>query len=74
MTLEQFNEAIQIISVQHSSTVKINSPRTSGFVGDLGKTYFRLHIINSTPAVIHDLVAAGFSLSMTEDGLLVAKI
>ncbi|MBE6234782.1 MAG: hypothetical protein E7112_00935 [Bacteroidales bacterium] len=72
MTLEQFNEAIQIISVQHSSTVKINSPR-GNFVGDLGVTNFRLHVIKSVPAVIKDLAAAGFSLSMTEDGLFVDK-
>lgn len=72
MTMEQFNEAIQIVSVQHSSTIKINSPK-SGFVGDLGKTNFRLHILRSVPAVVNDLVAAGFSLCMTEDGLFVDK-
>ena len=73
MTLEQFNEAIQIVSVYHSSTVKINTPKDN-FVGDMGDKTFRLHVVICVPAVIYKLVAAGFQLSMTPDGLLVNKI
>lgn len=73
MTLEQFNEAIQIISVKHSSTVKINTPK-NGFVGDMGQKFFRLHIVECVPSVVSDLVRAGYMLNMTADGLMVDKI
>lgn len=73
MNIEQFNEAIKIISVQHSSVVKINTPKNN-FVGDLGDKNFRLHIIECVPAVVNKLIGAGFSLCMTKDGLLVTKI
>lgn len=73
MTLEQFNGAIQIISAKHSSIVKINTPK-NGFVGDMGSGFFRLHITECVPAVVNDLIAAGFMLSMTADGLMVDKI
>lgn len=72
MTMEQFKEAIEIISVYHSSTVKINTPKDH-FVGDMGKLNFRLHIVECVPAVINTLISAGFSLSMTADGLCVNK-
>lgn len=73
MTLEQFNEAIQIISVHHSSTVKINTPK-GNFVGDMGEKTFRLHIVNCVPSVVNRLISAGFLLNMTNDGLQVDKI
>lgn len=73
MTMEQFKEAIEVISVHHSSTVKINTPK-GHFVGDMGKLNFRLHIVECVPAVINALISAGFSLSMTSDGLMVSKI
>lgn len=72
MTLENFSQAIQIISGQHSSVVKINTPK-NGFIGDLGDKDFRLHVSKCVPSVVDILVAAGFSLSMTDDGLLVDK-
>lgn len=73
MNIEQFNEAIKIISVQHSSVVKINTPKNN-FVGDLGDKNFRLHISKCVPAVVNKLIGAGFYLCMTEDGLLVDKL
>lgn len=73
MTLEQFNEAIQIVSVHHSSTVRINTPKNN-FVGDMGEKTFRLHITKCVPSVVSALVIKGFHLSMTEDGLMVDKI
>ncbi len=73
MTLENFNDAILIISGHHSSVVKINTPKND-FVGDLGDKTFRLHISKCVPSVVNKLVNAGFMLSMTEDGLMVDKI
>lgn len=73
MNIEQFNEAIQIVSAHHSSIVKINQPRNS-FVGDLGDKIFRLHLVECVPSVVNKLIAAGFSLCMTPDGLHVDKI
>lgn len=73
MSIEQFNEAIQIISVNHSSVVKINTP-INRFVSDMGQTFFRLHIIECVPAVVNNLIEADFMLSMTADGLMVEKV
>ena len=72
MTLENFNQAMLIISAHHSSTVKINTPKNH-FVGDLGEKDFRLHVSKCVPAVVEKLILSGFSLSMTDDGLLVDK-
>lgn len=73
MTLENFNNAILIISGHHSSVVKINTPKNN-FVGDLGDKEFCLHISKCVPSVVNKLVDAGFMLSMTDEGLLVEKV
>ena len=72
MNIEHFSEAIQIVSAYHSSLLRINKPKNS-FVGNLGATEFRLHIVECVPAVVDSLVKAGFALSMTPDGLLVER-
>lgn len=73
MNFDQFNTAILIISGNHSSIVKINTPKDR-FVGNMGTSEFRLHITQCVPSVIDKLVKAGYMLSMTEDGLLVDKV
>lgn len=72
MTQENFNEAILIIAGHHSSVVTINAPKNN-FVGDLGDKKFRLHVNRCVPKVIEELSLSGYSLSMTDDGLLVDK-
>lgn len=73
MTQEQFNTALELISRHHSTKVSINLPENH-FVGSIGTTKFRLHITECIPSVINKLVAAGFMLDMTPDGLRVEKI
>ena len=73
LNIEQFTEAMQIISAHHSSTIKVNAPN-NGFVGNMGKDFYRLHIKECIPSVVSHLIASGFMLSMTADGLLVEKV
>lgn len=73
MTREQFNGAMDIIVCHHTTKVSINLPK-GNFVGNIGTAEFRLHITECVPSVINNLVAAGFMLDMTPDGLRVDKI
>lgn len=73
MTREQFNEAMNIIAHKHSTKCSINLPENH-FVGNIGTSKFRLHITECVPAVINNLITAGFMLSMTKDGLDIDKI
>lgn len=73
MTHEQFNDAMDIIARHHTTNVSINLPKDH-FVGNIGTSEFRLHITECVPSVINELVAAGFMLDMTPDGLRVDKI
>lgn len=73
LTKEEFLKAIQIISANHSTELKINLP-TNGFVGDkLGNMEFNLTITKCYASVINNLTGNGYSLSMTPDGLSVDK-
>lgn len=67
ITRQQFIDAMDIIACHHTTKVGI-------FVGNIGTTEFRLHITDCVPSVINNLVAAGFMLDMTPDGLRVDKI
>lgn len=73
MTREQFNDAMDIIARHHTTTVSINLSKDH-FVDKIGTAEFRLHITDCVPSVINKLVAAGFMLDMTPDGLCVDKI
>ena len=72
MTKEDFLNAIQIISANHSTGLKINVP-TNGFVGELGNTEFNLTITKCCMSVIGNLIKNGYALFMTEDGLVVDR-
>ncbi len=72
MNIEQFANAIDIISRCHSVEIKINAP-INGFVGDLGTKCYTIHITQCPPAVVRELSAAGYRLGMTSDGLSVDK-
>lgn len=69
---EQFFQALEIISRNHSTSVVINLPQ-DGFVGDMGKDYYRIHIKECCPSVINNLLKENYSLSMGNNGLEVLK-
>lgn len=73
MNKENFNNALEIISKSHSTQIAINTPKNN-FVGNMGDREFRLHIKKCVPAVINNLIHAGYICSMTEEGLEVDKI
>lgn len=73
MTCEQFNDAMDIIACHHTTKICINLSK-GNFVGNIGSTEFRLHITECVLSVINKLVAAGFMLDTTPDGLCVDKI
>lgn len=68
MKAEYFQEALQIISQSNSIKVSFNVP-----VKDNYANTYPILIHNSNATVISQLVGAGFSLSMTDKGLSVAK-
>lgn len=70
MTQGQFLKALEIISSHHSSQITINQP-VNDFVGDLGTKKWTIHINKCVPAVIKQLIADGFILSMGEHGISV---
>lgn len=72
MKIEQFTEAMGIISGCHSVEVKINTP-INGFVGDLGTKCYSIHITQCPPVVVIELIVHGYRLGMTSDGLSVDK-
>lgn len=73
MTQEQFNEAMAVIGYYHSTQLKINMPK-NGFVGDLGRGEFTIHISRGCPGLMKALLRAGFSLCMDDVGLEVSKL
>ena len=68
MKAEYFQEALQIISMSNCIKVSFNVP-----IKDNYSNVYRILIHNSNAAVIKDLIAAGFSLSMNDKGLSVSK-
>lgn len=72
MKEQDFFDALKIISQYHTTTIVVNKPK-DGFVGDLGKSSFALHITQCVPAVVKELSYVGFRLSMDADGLKVDK-
>lgn len=73
LTLEQFNQAIAVLAQHHTTKIMLNFPR-NGFVGDMGRTHYRIHIHQCCPGCTKDLHAAGFDLQMGEGGLEVIAI
>ena len=72
MKEQDYFDALKIISQYHSTVISINKPK-DGFVGDLGKNAFTLHMIRCVPGVVKELSHMGFRLSMDADGLRVDK-
>ena len=70
---KDFTTALEIISKHHSTELVINTP-LDNFVGYIGRSKFRLHLKKCVPAVINNLVKAGYILSMGPEGLEVNKI
>lgn len=68
-----FTRAIELISEQHSSQISINLPK-NGFVGDLGKTDWTIHINKCSHSVIASLIKEGYILHMGEQGISVDYI
>ena len=73
LSLNQFQEAIAIIGQYHSTEIKINTPR-NGFVGELGRTQYRIHITKCSAGLPKALHNGGFDINMDEDGMHVFKI
>ena len=73
LTLKQFQEAIAIIGQYHSTEIKINTPKNN-FVGELGRTQYRIHITKCCAGLTKALHKAGFYIDMGEDGMNVFKI
>ncbi len=73
MKRDQFLKALEIITEHHSTQISINLPK-----GDsccfISEGEIRLHIHKCVPSVINKLIAAGFSLEMTDQGLYVFVI
>ncbi len=73
MTKDNYLKALEIISQNHSTEIKINLP-SNGFVGDtLGISEFNLTITRCCASVVDHLIKSGYVLSMTKDGLSVDK-
>lgn len=72
MTLEQLTQVITSIARFHTTKITINQP-LNGFVGNLGKTEYSMHITGCCAAVVDVLKTAGYNLSMDENGLNVDK-
>lgn len=70
---KDFTTALEIISKHHSTELAINTPNNN-FVGYMGQTEFRLHLKKCVPAVINNLIQAGYILNMDPEGLEVNKI
>lgn len=73
LTLKQFQEAIAIIGQYHSTEIKINTPKNN-FVGDLGRTQYRIHITKCCAGLTKALHKASFDIDIDEDGMNVFKI
>ena len=70
MKNSNFLKAVKIFSKQHSIEILINQVNTGGSVGDILENP-TIHIKNSNASTVNNLIKAGFSLSMTKNGLLV---
>ena len=73
LTLKQFQEAIAIIGQYRSTEIKINTPK-NGFVGDLGRTLYSIHITKCCAGLTKALHKASFDIDMDEYGMNVFKI
>ena len=72
MKQKDFTRAIELVSMNHTTKLTINQP-INNFVGNLGESDWTIHITQCVPAVVKNLIAEGYALSMTEHGLSVDK-
>ena len=71
---KQFMDAIEIISLHHTTKLSLNLPEDD-FVGGIGYTKFNIYITQCCPTVINNLKNEGFMLRMSgKKGLEVDKI
>ena len=73
MKREQFIKALEIIAEHHSTQISVNLP-LNGSCNFMSEGHIRLHITKCVPSVINKLIASGFTLEMTEQGLHVFAI
>ena len=72
MEKQDFLTTLNIISENHTTKIVIN--KADGFVGELGKTEFTIHLIDCCASVVDKLKKADYMLSMNKGYLLVHKL
>lgn len=73
LTKEQFLEVMAIAGRYHTTKVSLNMP-VNNFVGDLGQSKYRVHITKCCAGLTEALMLAGYSLDISDEGMLVYKI
>ncbi len=68
MTQTDFTKAVELVSSSNSIKVAFNVP-----VKDHCSNVYQLLILESNASIINQLIAAGYSLSMSAKGLVVDK-
>ena len=64
MNKQDFLEAMEIISENHSTKIEINHVGSDKCVGDIGRSNFTIHITDCCGAVITNLKLNSYILSM----------
>lgn len=64
MNKQDFLEAMEIISENHSTKIEINHVESDKCVGDIGRSNFTIHITDCCGAVITNLKLNRYTLSM----------
>lgn len=72
MKIADFNKAIEILTAHHSSEIQINRCAENQQVSPILASP-TIHITKCVPAVVSELIAQGFSLSMSAGALKVDK-
>lgn len=75
LTKEQFLEVMTIAGRFHTTKISLNMP-VNNFVGDLmgDNTKYRVHITKCCAGLTESLMLAGYSLDISDEGMLVYKI
>lgn len=73
MNKQDFLQAIEIISMHHTTNLVINKP-VNGTIGNLCTSEFSIHVTDCCASVVNKLKEAGYSLSMNNGGMSVWKI
>ena len=73
LTKEQFMEVMAIAGRYHTTKISLNMP-VNNFVGGLGQSKYRVHITKCCAGLTEALMLAGYSLDISDEGMLVYKI